>query len=90
MIEGFDVNRTNSSNQYDICHFWYLLDKGFKFQPDVCNGCHDMWMIYMNLSDSAVLNINGVGYQWNWQKWGYKLNAKYRFDWKKLFWNIYH
>ena len=24
----------------DICHYWYFLNKGSKFQPDVCNGCH--------------------------------------------------
>ena len=34
-----------------------FLDKGFKFQPNVCNGCHDLLMMSMNLSDIATLNI---------------------------------
>ena len=33
-----DVNKTSSSKECLICHYWYFLDKGFKFQPDVCNG----------------------------------------------------
>ena len=31
---------------------------GFKFQPDVCNRCHNLLMMYMNLSDIAILKIN--------------------------------
>ena len=38
-----------------ICHYWYHLDKGFKFQPNVCNECHDLLMMSMNLSDIEKL-----------------------------------
>ena len=38
------------------------LDIGFKFQPDVCIGCQDVLMMYMNLSHIAILNIHGVDY----------------------------
>ena len=43
--EGIDVRKTSKSKQCDICHYWYFLDKGFKFQPKVCNGCHDSLII---------------------------------------------
>ena len=33
--------------------------KGFKFQPDVCNGCHDELMMFMKLSNITILNIHG-------------------------------
>ena len=26
----------------DICHYWYFKDIGFKYQPYLCNGCHDL------------------------------------------------
>ena len=26
-----DVNKTNVSKKCDIWHYWYFLDKGFKF-----------------------------------------------------------
>ena len=41
----------------------------------------------MNLSNIAIPNINGADYcciiNSNWQKWGYKFNAKHWLDWKK-------
>ena len=49
-----------ANQECDICHYWYLLDKGFKFQPHVCNGCHDLLLMSMNLSDIAILNIQGT------------------------------
>ena len=60
--EGIDVNKTSVSEQCDICHYWYLLNYSFKFQPNVCNGCHDLLMMSVNLSDIAILNINGSDY----------------------------
>ena len=47
--EGIDVNKTSKSKKCNICHYWYFLDMEFKFQPDVCNGCHDVLMICLNL-----------------------------------------
>ena len=40
--EGIDVNKTSKSKKCNICHYWYFLDIEFKFQPYVCNGCHDV------------------------------------------------
>ena len=30
---------------------------------DVCNGCHDEWMKFINLSDIATLNTDTVDYR---------------------------
>ena len=60
--EGIDVNKTSESKECDVCHYWYFLNKGFKFQPNVCNRCHDLLMMYMDLSDIAILNIKGSDY----------------------------
>ena len=49
-----------------------------KFQPDVCNGCHDVLIMSMNLSKIAILNIDRKQ-----QKWGYKCNVKCQYEWKK-------
>ena len=40
--EGIDINKTNASKEYDICHYWYFLDKGSKYGRYLCNGCHDL------------------------------------------------
>ena len=52
--EVTDVNKTSKSKEFDICHYWYFLNKRFKFQPSVCNRCHDLLMMSMNLSDIAI------------------------------------
>ena len=61
--ERIDVNKTNESKEFDICHCWYFLDKSFKFQPYVCNRFHDLLMMSMNLSDIAILKIKKFYYR---------------------------
>ena len=60
--EGIDVNKTSASKECDACHYWYFLNCSFKFQPNVCNRCHDLLMMSVNLSDIAILNIEGSDY----------------------------
>ena len=60
--EGIDANSTDESKECNICHCWYFLNKGFKFQSCVCNRCYDLLMMSMNLSDIAILNIVGADY----------------------------
>ena len=52
----------NVWKEYDICHYWYFLDKGVRFQAYVCNGCHDVLMISMKLRNIAILKTYGVKY----------------------------
>ena len=46
-----------------ICHYWYFRDITYKFQPYVCNGCHDISMITYELKNIAILNVKGVDYR---------------------------
>ena len=50
---------TSTSKECIICHNWYVLDKGFRFQSSVCNGCHNALMM------SAILISHGIDYRWN-------------------------
>ena len=38
-------------------------DIGYKYEPYVCNGCHDLSMVVYNLKDFMILNIKGVDYR---------------------------
>ena len=60
--EGIDVNKMRESKEYDICYYWHILNKSFKFQPNVNNRCHELLMMCMNLSDIAILNIKSADY----------------------------
>ena len=57
--KGIDVNKATASKECDISHYWYFLNYRFKFRPNVCNRCHDLLIISMNLSNTAILIIKG-------------------------------
>ena len=57
--ERIDISKTSASKECDICHYWFFLNYSFKFQPNVCNRCHDLLMMSVNLSDIAILSIKG-------------------------------
>ena len=57
--EGIYVNKTNKLKERDVCHYWCFLNRGFKFQPYVCNSCHDLLMTSMSLRNIDVLKIKG-------------------------------
>ena len=40
--EGIDIKKTNASKEFQICHYWYFKDIGFKYEPHLCNGCHGL------------------------------------------------
>ena len=59
--ERIDVSNTSESKECDIYHYWYFLNKRFKFQPNAYNECHDSLMIL--LSDIAISNIESTDYR---------------------------
>ena len=61
--EGIDVNKTNASKESDICHCWYFEDIGFKCEPCLCNGCHDLMRKAMSFNDVAIVYVKGNAYR---------------------------
>ena len=60
--EGIDVNKTSEMKEWNICHYWYFLDKGFKFWTYVCSGCHVLLIMSTNLNNIVILSIRGADY----------------------------
>ena len=60
--EGTDLNKSDKSNKYIICHYWHFKEIGYKYQPYVCNKCHDLSIVIYDLKDFMILNIKGVNY----------------------------
>ena len=44
------------------CHYCYFKD-GFKYQPYVCNACHDFNMTVQSLSDFFIVTFKRVYYR---------------------------
>ena len=55
--------KTNKLVECMVCHYCYFKGIGFKYQPYVCNGCHDISMIVQNLNDFLILKVKGVNYR---------------------------
>ena len=62
VLEGIDVNKTSASKEFELYHYWYLKDVGFKLEPHVCNKCHDVLITAYELKNIAILNINLVNF----------------------------
>ena len=41
------------------CHYCFF-NLGFEFQISVCNCCHDLMMMCLNLTDIAITNVKWV------------------------------
>ena len=65
--EGIDVNKTNASKECDICHNWYFKDIGFKYEPYLCNGCHDLMQKAMIFNDVAIVYVKENAYRIHFQ-----------------------
>ena len=61
--EGIDVNKTSASKEFNICHYWYFKDIGFKYEPYLCNGCHDLMQKATNFNDIAMVYVKENAYR---------------------------
>ena len=75
--EGIDVNKTFSSRECWLCHFWYFLDKNFNYQKYYCDDCHDMSMKTVTIKNLAIVYSKGNAYRINFWN-AYRIN----------FWNM--
>ena len=58
-----DVNKTSLWKECDICHYWYFKDIGFKYEPYVCNGCHDLAQKGKSFNNVAIVYVKGSAYR---------------------------
>ena len=63
--EGINVTKTNASKECDICHYWCFKDIGFKYEPYLCNGYHDLMQKAMNFNNVAIVYVKGKAYRFH-------------------------
>ena len=61
--EGIDINKTNLPKQCNICHYCYFNDIGFKYEPYLGNGCHDLMQKAMSFNNVAIIYVKGNAYR---------------------------
>ena len=60
---GVDPTKSDKSKECIVCHYWYFKDIGYKYEPHVCNKCHDLLMVVYDLNHFMILNIKDVNYR---------------------------
>ena len=43
--QRIDPNKSDKSKKCMICHYWYFKDIDYKYELNICNGCHDLSMM---------------------------------------------
>ena len=61
LSEGIDIAKSNINKECIVCHYWYF-DHGLKFQNCVCNGCHDLTIFCLNISDIIIITVQCIDY----------------------------
>ena len=61
-LKEFMLIKQVHQKECDICHYWYFINYRFRFQPNLCNRCHDLLIMSMNFSNITILNIKRSGY----------------------------
>ena len=49
-------------NNVWFCHYLFF-DHGFRCQDSVCNGCHDLPLLCLNISDIVITTVKGANYR---------------------------
>ena len=44
-----------------ICHYWFFNPE-FEFQDSVCNCCHDLTILCLNISNIAIITVKNADY----------------------------
>ena len=67
LSEGMVVAKSNNSKECNdskeciVCQYWFF-NHGLTFKNSVCNGCHDLMMLCLNISDIAIVTVKCVDY----------------------------
>ena len=57
MSKGIDVNKTSDSRKFIICNYYYFRKVNVTFQPNVCDGCHDLMQKAITVNDVATVSL---------------------------------
>ena len=57
--DGIDPTKSNKCKDCMIFHYW-IFNHGFKFQNSVCNVCHNLTVLSVDISD--IVTIENVDY----------------------------
>ena len=69
LSEGIGVNKNNGSCECIIWNYWFFLEINSRFQPKVCDGCHELMQKTMSFNDVAIVFVKGNYYRIHFFIW---------------------
>ena len=61
--EGIDVDKTDRSKECMFCHYWYFLNKNFKYGPYLCDGCYDIVQKSTDFKNNTIVHVRKNAYR---------------------------
>ena len=61
LSKGINVAKSNNSKESIVWHYWYFNHR-FKFPNSICNGCHDLFMLCLNISNITIITSKVIDY----------------------------
>ena len=62
--EGIDINKCEeTSRKCSLCKFYYFLDKNFKYEPYLWDGCYDMSTKAVSMQNLTIIDHSGNYYR---------------------------
>ena len=61
--DGIDVNKSDKSKECMLCHYYYFLDKSFRYGPFLCDRCYNMMQKCNKLKNIAIIHIKKSVYR---------------------------
>ena len=55
--DGIDVDMSNKSKGYMLCHYWYFLNKNFSYGPYLCDGCYDIMQKSNDFKNIGIVHV---------------------------------
>ena len=61
--EGIDVDMSNESKLFMLCHYWYFLDKDFSYGLYLCDGCYNVMQKCNKFKNIAIVHVKKSVYR---------------------------
>ena len=63
ITEGIDLDKTNKSRECMFCHYWYYLNKNFRYRQFACDGFYNIVQRSADFRNIAIIHFKKVNTQ---------------------------
>ena len=61
--KGIDINKTNKSKEFMLCHYWYFLDNNFSHGPYLWDGCYNIMQKPNDFKNITIVYVKKSAYR---------------------------